>query len=404
MAKKKNAVRKDGRIPVQVYLGRDENNTRKYKTVYGKTQKEADEKALQVKLSLRKGLDVTSEYDAFGEWADRWLKLKKAEVSLGQLNACESAVKHLKGSLGDRPISKLRASDVQDVLSDLAAENPHTGKPSAVKTLKSIKSVASQIFQLAIENRILEYNPAAAVKIPKSAEPFQRRALTREEQGWVEGLTHRAQCAAMIMMHAGLRRGELIPLTWADINLASRTITVNKAVEVINGKFVVKSSAKNEYSLRVIDIPNKLVEFLKNEPRQDMLVCTNSKGHMHTESSWERMWESYLQDMNMGYGDFRFTRKESGKDFKSKFDPEGVPFVIPRFTPHWLRHTFATNLYLAGVDILTAKEQLGHSNVKTTLEVYTHLDSIYKRRSMDKLDTYLEGCKSNASHENRETQ
>ena len=75
--------------------------------------------------------------------------------------------------------------------------------------------------------------------------------------------------------------------------------------------------------------------------------------------------------------------------------------TIPKFTPHWLRHTFATLLYLSGVDVLTAKEQLGHSDIKTTLSIYTHLDATYKRRSMNKLDTYLDGtndtCKSDAS-------
>ena len=64
--------------------------------------------------------------------------------------------------------------------------------------------------------------------------------------------------------------------------------------------------------------------------------------------------------------------------------------VIPKITPHWLRHTFATILYFAGVDILTAKEQLGHSDIKTTLGIYTHLDKQYKRKSMSRLDEYLD--------------
>lgn len=62
---------------------------------------------------------------------------------------------------------------------------------------------------------------------------------------------------------------------------------------------------------------------------------------------------------------------------------------ISSFTPHWLRHTFATLLYLAGVDILTARDQLGHADIKTTLAIYTHLDKKYKRSNMGKLDEYL---------------
>ena len=74
MPKKQNSRRKDGRIPVQVYLGRIDGK-RRYKTVYGRTQKEADEKALQIKIALKKGIDVMAEQDTFGQWAEKWLKL-----------------------------------------------------------------------------------------------------------------------------------------------------------------------------------------------------------------------------------------------------------------------------------------------------------------------------------------
>ena len=67
--------------------------------------------------------------------------------------------------------------------------------------------------------------------------------------------------------------------------------------------------------------------------------------------------------------------------------------MIPQFTAHWLRHTFITLMYLSGVDVLTAAEQAGHSDVKITMEIYTHLDAEYKKRTMEKLDYYVEyGC------------
>lgn len=390
MPKKRNVKRSDGRIAVQVYLGRDENGKRKYKTVYGATQKEADEKALQVKLAMKKGIDVASELDPFSKWAERWMSIKKTEVSHGRQLANRSIVAHLCRDLGDLPISKIRTADVQMVISDLAEYNPNTGRPMAMKTLQDLRCAASQIFRLAIENRVMDYNPADAVRMPKSVEPQHRRALTAEEQHWIEEMPHRAQTAAMIMMHAGLRRGELIPLTWSDIDLNARTITVNKAAEVINSVFVIKDSGKNEYAMRVIDIPQRLVDYLRAQPRTSLLVCTNTCGRMHTDTSWRRMWDSYMKDLNLKYGDFSTCIRMP----TSKYDPHGVPMVIPPITPHWLRHTFATNLYLAGVDVVTAQEQLGHSKVTTTLGIYTHLSRAHKRRSMDKLDIYL----SDASH------
>ena len=110
-----------------------------------------------------------------------------------------------------------------------------------------------------------------------------------------------------------------------------------------------------------------------------------------TEGAWRRMWESYMNLLNERYGNFGIdhtTLKKNGER-KSRFAPGGLPTRIDTFTPHQLRHTYASMLYKAGVDVLTAKDQLGHSDIKTTLNIYTHLDSIYKLHSMAKLDDYL---------------
>ena len=157
---------------------------------------------------------------------------------------------------------------------------------------------------------------------------------------------------------------------WGDIDLKKRTIKVNRTVEKNSNKFIIKETAKSDASLRTVHIPGILAEYLSSQKREGLYVCTNTKCEMHTESSWKRMWDSYLLDINLLHGDF----SEYMKTPKSKYDPEGVPFVIPRITAHWLRHTFATMLYLAGVDVVTARDQMGHSDIKTTLDIYTHLD------------------------------
>ena len=87
-----------------------------------------------------------------------------------------------------------------------------------------------------------------------------------------------------------------------------------------------------------------------------------------------------MTDLNMKYG-------YGGS--VSKYDPDGTVMLIEPFTAHQLRHTYASLLYLAGVDVMTAKEQLGHADIKTTLGIYTHLDAKYKKKSLDKLNLYL---------------
>lgn len=384
MPRKKNTTRSDGRIAVQVYIGRNDDGKRKYKTVYGATQKEADEKARQVKIAMGKGIDVSADRDTFGYWADQWADVKSTEVSSGMMIAYRSAIKHL-APLRNIPICKVRTADIQPIISKLAQLNPTTGKPSSKRTLETVRITASQIFEMAINNRVIDYNPARAICVPSEAPKKAKRALTQEEQHWILDTPHRAQLPAMIMLFAGLRRGEVIPLTWRDIDLDAATIQVSKSAEMINGHAEIKQGAKSSAGVRTIYIPDILVDFLRLQPKKSILVCPSAHGDLMGAEAWKRMWESYLRDLNAKYGDFTNCLNRP----KSKYDPRGIPMMIPRFTAHWLRHTFATMLYLSGVDVLTAKEQLGHADVKTTMDIYTHLDQKYKKRSMNKLNEYL---------------
>lgn len=394
MSRKQNKRRSDGRIAVQVYLGTVDGK-RKYKTVYGNTQKEADEAARQLKISLHKGIDITAEHDSFDDWAKRFLKTK-TDISEGQYKNYKACIDHLS-PIARMQIGKIKTIDIQEIICDLSALNPHTDRPTSKRRLNLIKSTASQIFQLAIDNRVLDYNPANAVKIPRDAPQEHRRALTKDEQKWITDTPHRAQRAAMIMMCAGLRRGEVIPLRWGDIDLKEHTITVNKSVAMKDGKLQVKPFTKSEAGMRTINIPSRLVDFLNVKRDEDirkyssgtkvlidtMLVCPSAAGKMMSDTAWRRMWESYMCDLNVKYG--------TQVGVKSKFDPKNKIMTIPPITPHWLRHTYATILYFSGVDALTAKEWMGHADIKTTLEIYTHLDKQYKSKNASKLDEYLDG-------------
>lgn len=381
MHKKKK--RSDGRYAVQVYLGLD-GGKRKVKTVYGATPAEAEENAIQVKLKLRKGIDVSSDRDNFKVWADRWAKMKLPSVSNARATVYTSVLSHLE-PLNYIAITRIKAFDIQDVVSALAACNPNTGKPASRKLLLEIKSVASQVFQLAIENRVLDFNPAQYVRIPHQREKSVRRALTPEEQQWIYETPHRMQIGAMIMMLAGLRRGELIPLTWGDIDFDAKTIDVSKSVEIIGGKSAQKATTKSLAGIRTVYIPDALLSFLRDHKPEgaapSTLVLQSAHGTMLSQSAWRRLWESYWCELNLRYGGFPASA--------SKYDPHGLPPRIPCFTAHWLRHTYVTLLYRAGVDVATAKEQAGHADVQTTLSIYTHLDRQFKKNSMALLDQYI---------------
>lgn len=88
---------------------------------------------------------------------------------------------------------------------------------------------------------------------------------------------------------------------------------------------------------------------------------------MHTPSSWKRLWESFNNVLSHHYATLQQSQQ-------SIYNPKGIKKRVDKITPHMFRHTYATMLYCSGVDVLSAQRLLGHSDVSTTLSIYTHLE------------------------------
>lgn len=346
---------------------------RKY--VSAETVRELNKKVAEIKSEVAAGKDVYTNA-LFGIWADKWLNEYKlpSGISSGTITQYKSAIKHLNRYFEFIELKNINLSDFQQVINELAQNNPNTNKPMAKASLENVKKVGADIFNYAIANNISGVtNFFKNVRIPKNATVNKRRALTETEQNRIINTPHRCQPAAMIMMFSGLRKGELIPLLWSDIDLTAKTITVSKSVEYVNNKPIVKPGGKSSNAVRIVPIPSILVDYLKDYKEHSKvlstLVCVNAGGRMHTKTSFNKMWDSYLIDLNVKYG---YEQQDV-----SKYDPKGLPMRIERFTPHYLRHTFATLLYLQGVNVVTAKQYLGHADIQTTVNIYTDMEHNY---------------------------
>lgn len=385
MARLKKRV--DGRYYAQIYLGRDENGKRQYKSVYGKTPAEVKEKETAVRLELGRGLDMVSRRDSFAQWADDWFRLKEKEgITPRQADNYRRAVRLWKEELEGYEIGQVRSDDIERVLLALV------DKGLAQRTISMYRSAIRQILRRAV-GRVIPANPEEQVSLAAAGRrEEQRRALTAEEQQWIWDTPHRAQPVAVIMMLSGLRRGELAALTWNDVDLKGRTITVNKVMEYdSNGTPRLKHITKTAAGMRTVDIPQRLADYMAELPRDNLLVIHSSHGTVMTESAWAKLWRSYMRVLNEKYG--ARTTMDLERMKSSRPGPKKLDMSIPNITMHWLRHTFCTLLYLSGVDVVQACAQMGHADVSTTLRIYTHLDATHKRRSVDKLDLYLSGKK-----------
>lgn len=369
--------RPDGRYKKNVYIGTDADGKKHYRTVYGYTLKELNEAEYKLRLELHKSYDLLQD-DSFATWADAYVESQKTAQTPNELRTIKARAEHLKTFFAGRSLKSIRLLDVQGMMADLARENPATGKPSAKRTIERYRGLMSRIYQYAIANRVADYDPTTGAKTPKDAPVRDRRALTPEERRRIEEFDHPARPAMMLMLYSGLRRGEAGALLWSDIDLKKRTISVTKSMDYKQG--VVKAP-KNGRS-RIVSIPKVLADYLVNVPHRGAQVVLSRSGKPMTETAWRAMLDTYLKDLNVRYG-------YAGEDV-SKCRPGGLPMRIEEFTYHCLRHTFCTMLYEAGVDVLVAQEQMGHSDVKTTLAIYTHLSQEHKAHDIRKLDEFLQ--------------
>ena len=254
--------RKDGRYQKNIYIGRDENGKRKYKSVCGTSRKEVETLAAELKQKLGKGIDISSD-DTYGCWKKRWLTVQRSLQTPQQYKTLERYLKHFT-ELEPYKINKLTIADFQEIVFDLAAKNPTTGKPTAKKSLKEFIATASRVFEYAIENRAIDFNPLKYVKISKNAaKKKERRALSPEEQKLIINTPHRGRLPAMIMLLAGLRRGECLGLQWADIDLKRNKINVHQTLVLDGNNSYIKAGAKTEAGVRKVDIPTVLSDYLK---------------------------------------------------------------------------------------------------------------------------------------------
>lgn len=365
--------RKDGRYQKSITIGRRPDGTYIRKSVYGKTQKELELHVAEMLQEIESGIFVQDAGARFNDvvklWAAQYYPPEKKRWYDGQVGYMK---KHLQPVLGGVKLKDIRKHHLQTIINNMAEKDYSTS------TMKKVKQIGVAIMQVAIENKIIRDNPFITVTVPR-IKPEERRALTDDE---VKLLTdtwqgHRMGPAAMIMLYCGLRRGEMIPLTWDDIDFDRKIITVDKAVANVSNQPIIKGP-KSAAGYRDIPMPQLLLDMLKTVDRKSKYVCPNAEGGLMSEIAYRRAWQSYLHYLNLAAG---------GRD-ASRSNPKIQ--AIDHITAHMLRHTYASMLYDAGVDLKSAQRFLGHSDIEVTLKIYVHLSKYKEDASIDALNQHLE--------------
>lgn len=353
MPKKSNKTRADGRIQGRVYLGTVDGK-KQYKYVYGKTQKEVNQKVAELKVKLGKGVDITLN-NSLSRWCELWLDYVEDSLTYERYRTQKQRLAPFIAELGNYDINTINTPDIDRIIKKIEKHNPRTGKPTAKKTLIEYRAVISRVYEYAIQNRVTDFNPCKYVNIPKSAAKNTREPISDKDIEKIRNSSEPMTLPAMLMCYAGLRRGELCALTWNDIDFNKRIIHINKSY---NFKQQEVKTPKTEAGTRDVPIVDILYDYLLSVKKTSVLVVTDN-GKPYTEGRWLKEFNKFCKTVGIDT------------------------------TAHCLRHTFATLLYEADVDIFTTKEVMGHAELSTTREIYTHLRDNQREKSLKKLNEYL---------------
>lgn len=365
-----------GRKRIRVVIGTDpETGRKKCKNFTGATLKECRAKRdAWLAENAKSATDTSQTLEA---WTEEWLKAYGQTGGYSTKQTRQYLVTLINASLGDMPLDQIRQLHVQQFATSCSSYSK--------SQVSKIKYITQQIFRVAVRNDIISKDPSEGVDW-QSQPAGTHRYLDKWEIDLItqNATVHHAGTWAMLMLYGGLRRGEALALRWEDVDFERNLIHISHGIHFeVNAP--VLGSPKTKNAIRDVPLLPVLREHLMQLDRKCEFICTGAGGKPVTASMWASGWKAYNRTLtNILNGDTATAVSPGHRSDRDKPDRQ-----IVSIRAHDLRHTYASLLYDAGVDIITAQHLLGHSTPDITMRIYTHLSERKKQASIDKLIEYL---------------
>ena len=343
-------------------------------SVYGKTNKELNEKEQVIREKIKQGIDYNNQNITLNQYFNEWIKRKKKTVKPGSIyNYQRYYNKIISPVLGNKKIQNIEKRQIYSLQGKLAEKYHPTNVNYILKILKMILNDA-------VNDDIILKNPARGVKALKNdktpATDSIHRALTEKEQYEfmiaAKGNFYYEFFAFLLL--TGMRYGEAAALTWGEIDYNNNIIHVVKNRTRNEQGSVMIGTPKTKTSTRHIPMNNKIREILKQQRNKKSLlngvlflpcndlIFTSQNGKIISSNVINRNIDSIIKKMN------------------NKID---------RFSSHAFRATFATRFIEQGGNPQTLKTILGHSSISITMDLYSQVLPNTKQREMDMLQIIL---------------
>jgi integrase len=370
--------RNDGRYVGQVNIGRDSDGTYVRKYVYGKSEQEVIQNMKELNYRIMTGELLITPDVRLNDWLDEWLnEYKKDSIKITTYHCYKTNIDyHIKPLLGGIKLSELRLEHIQRFIN-----RKYAGGVMSTALVRKIYSILYGALKQAMINRLINRNECIGVKLPRH-EQKEVRYLTKEEEKLflqaVEG--DNLEIAFKLDLVSGLRLGELLGLSWNNVDLNNGVIHVKQTLmrirdyEENRNIYEIRPTTKTSAGRRRVPIPSTAVCMLKYyKKEQDNMKHLMGEAYMDNGLVFCTELGNRLIPRNV---------ERSLTRIANKIGAEGA-------SVHSLRHTYATRLFEKGVEAKTISELLGHTDVNFTLNTYTHVSGSLKTEAVEKLADIL---------------
>lgn len=366
---------------VTLSLGRDAEGKIIRKEFYGKSKKEAEDKKNEYLNDLKSGFNPDIKnvplYDAMNTWL--FEVVKHSGIKASTFERYESIYRNyvLNSDIALVKVADFKSIIIQKYYNKLVSDNKTDSQ------INNLHKILKKFFNYALNEGYIIRNPCSGIKYKsinssnKEVEVFKDEEI-RELVSSIKG--NRIKVVILLALGTGLRQGELLALTWDDIDLNNCVLKVDKSIKqvtVIHNSDkrhfeTIISAPKTKNAVREVPIPSSLIKELKKQK------VMQNEDRLKAGSSYDKD-SAFVFTTELGHP---IDARNLTRAYKRAIKKAGIPYR--KF--HALRHTYATKLFEQNAPLKTISMLLGHSSIKITADTYTHVMPKEKTKVVENLN------------------
>ena len=369
-------------------------------SIYAPTLEKLREQEEQIIVDKHDGIRSDVKSITVNEMFNLWCQLKRGIKDSTFKNYIYMYELFVKPSFGKNRLVQVKKSDVRKFYNSLA-----DGKVLKIATIDNVHNVLHQVFQVAVDDGMIRQNPTdnmlKELKLSHGFEREKKEALTVAQQKLFFDymLSHPKDThwypVFYVMANTGMRVGEITGLRWSDIDLKKGIIRVNHTLVYYNhrdekGCYFSINTPKTKAGEREIPMTEgvKQAFLMEREFQSQAEISSKSRVDGYDDFIFVNRYGDVQNQGNLNKA-LRRMMRDCNDEILEKYGADSDPVLLPQFSCHILRHTFATRLCESGANLKFIQSILGHADVSTTMNIYVDVTDALKKKEITAFDDYM---------------